>query len=258
MAVISIATVSIAETLSLLNNLSILALLLLLNFATGLGMFLWKRQILSVSDTFKVGPANENGTKKKVNLDNIDNPPLKSRRDSQAKDHLLTQKRVLQNELRRIESSLERYGLARPPLKRSGIRVAARTRVELKIDAMEKKNLEQILNSALSVVSNEPLNSMANALEPIANCCRAHYNLIKRQGTKKSQTLSDYWVAWCLIFSVVNGSKPDSRIMAYVSKEFRQKVNSLQRSIMALDLSQIKLCISRQQTANDGDLGKRI
>jgi hypothetical protein len=178
-----------------------------------------------------------------------------SRRSSEPERQiLLAEKRSLENELRRVEwkvreSSLtEMYNAGMGNLKRDGKgNPAAEGEEDTSLprreskshrggeqEREERKALERIIDYAETVLVSENPDSLKIALAPVLNETRAHYNAI-RSRRRKSGVVTDYWVVWAILASVVNCMAVDPKIISYSSPSLKQKMEKLLTSARAHD-----------------------
>lgn len=274
---LAIAVLVIAITIALFffNSLYIQALLVLWNFGAVAALVLWERQKRNDALNSNSNYSNdERWTKIKMDFEKVENKLAKTK-DPAKRKSLVRQKVWLENELRRLEweireanmngmynaekgslrnsrdpsekaaknandpalsSSTKKVGNL-DPLDRLGARAAIRKRAELEIENKERQSLLKTLDSAEAVVAIEPASSLPDALQPIANDCKAHYNLIKKRGELNTDVLGDYWVAWSLVLSVQNRLRFDSAMTKYASKDFRSRVSKFMKSVDAIRYS---------------------
>jgi hypothetical protein len=274
---LAIAVLVIAITIALFffNSLYIQALLVLWNFGAVSALVLWERQKRNDALNSNNNYSNDDRwTKIKMDFEKVENKLAKTK-DPAKRKSLVRQKVWLENELRRLEweireanmngmynaekgsfrnsrdpsgktaknatdptlsSSTKKVGNL-DPLDRLGARAAIRKRAELEIENKERQSLLKTLDSAEAVVEIEPASSLPDALQPIANDCKAHYNLIKKRGKLNTDVLGDYWVAWSLVLSVQNRLPFDSAMTKYASKDFRSRVGKFMKSVDAIRYS---------------------
>ncbi len=106
---------------------------------------------------------------------------------------------------------------------------AARKRALAEREKAQRKILINILDNAEAIATVEPVSSLPDALRPIANELRAHYNDIKKRSkgqlvALKTDTLTDYWASWAAVSSLLNGTTLDGRIVKYASKDMRERI----------------------------------
>jgi hypothetical protein len=106
---------------------------------------------------------------------------------------------------------------------------AARKRALVEREKAQRKILINILDNAEAIATVEPVSSLPDALRPIANELRAHYNDIKKRSKAqqialKTNTLADYWASWAAVSSLLNGTTLDGRIVKYASKDMRERI----------------------------------
>ncbi len=251
--------------------LSIEALILIWNFAFVASVMIWERyrrsNAINMGATFS---NDERWSKIKRDLECVDGK-LQKTKDSAKIKSLLYQKRSLENELRRVEWSIKETNMNEiynagmgnlrkldskrmslgsdqdssgtsggkedlDPNDKFGPEGALRERRQLERQAEERKNLERIIDNAERVLCSERAESLPVALQSVANDFKAHYNVIKRR-KYSSVSLADYWVAWALISSVMNGVDVDLQISKYASKEFRPRIFKFIKSIQSLHLA---------------------
>jgi hypothetical protein len=98
-------------------------------------------------------------------------------------------------------------------------------------DKAQRRLLLSVLDNAEAIISVEPNLSLPDALHPIANELKAHYNEIKKrsrdQKTPINSTLTDYWVLWATISTLQNGSTLDNRILKYASKDLKERISRI-------------------------------
>lgn len=242
------------------------ALMLVWNFAFVASVIVWERhkRSLALSGTSFSFSNDERWSRTKKDLEKIEGR-LDKTRDSEKRRTLLYQKHALENELRRVEWSIKesnlnamfnagtgslrkvdsknypiRYdGEGNPetpdgidPLDKYTPEGALRERKRLEKLAEERKNLERIVDGAILILRSEPAESVPEALRSLANEFRANYNILKKQNRNRS--LTDYWVAWAVISSIMNRVKVDVKISKYASDDFRPRLLRLIKLAEAL------------------------
>jgi hypothetical protein len=276
---IAVGACAIVVALWFTGLLSILTLLVLWNFSALAAIVFWERE--RRNQTLKTGANFSNDdrwSKTKMDLEKVENK-LSKAKDPERRKALLRSKSWLENELRRLEWSIRESGLnamynagsaglrnpkvnkkhprdlsdhaessssvnnnwAYAPDDRLGERWALRKRAQLELEFKERQNLDNALIAAEAIIANEPTESLPEALQPIANDCKAHYNLIKKRvKPKKTPILCDYWIAWSLIQTVQNKLPFDSALEKYASNEFKPKVKKFINSVDAVRYSRIE------------------
>jgi hypothetical protein len=111
---------------------------------------------------------------------------------------------------------------------------SARKRAFFEREKAQRKILINILDNAEAIATIEPTSSLPDALRPIANELRAHYNEIKKRSrnqniTPKTNTLTDYWVSWAAVSSLLDGTAMDARIVKYASKDMKNRILRVSR-----------------------------
>ena len=243
------------------------ALMVIWNFAFVASVIVWERhkRSLALSGTPAVSFSNdERWSRTKRDLEKIESR-LDKTRDGEKRRTLLFQKHALENELRRLEWSIKESNLnamfnagagslRKVDSKNSPIRYdsegnpeipdgvdpldkytpegALRERKRLEKLAEERKNLERIVDGAISILKSEPPESVPEILRSLANEFRANYNILKKQNRYRS--LADYWVAWAVISSIINRVKIDAGISKYASEDFRPRLLKLIKLAEAL------------------------
>lgn len=106
---------------------------------------------------------------------------------------------------------------------------SARKRALFERERAQRKILTNILDNAEAIATIEPISSLPDALRPIANELRAHYNDIKKRSKNQrvaltTNTLTDYWVSWAAVSSLLGGTTMDGRIVKYASKDMRDRI----------------------------------
>jgi hypothetical protein len=283
--------IAITVSLFFFNSLSIQALLVLGNFGALTALVLWGRQ--KRNDSPNDSCTNDGRwTKTKVELEKIEKK-LGKTKDPLKRRSLIRQRDSLENELRSLEWAIREANMNRmynaekgglrnsndipktpkgpndlksnpstianragifDPLDRLGARAAIRRRAELEIENKERQTLLKTLDNAEAVVASEPAASLAEALQPIANDCKAHYHLIKKKRNNErtnSSILGDYWIAWSLVLSVQNRLPFDSSITKYASKDFKSRATKFMKSVDAIRYSKNE---SVPYTQNGGPL----
>ncbi len=206
---------------------------------------------------------DELSTKIKMDLKETAKTPSKSE-EPENKATLIRYKTWLENELGRVEWSSRQSNKNAISKMGNGARVtdlktssskddqkidssdklgegwAVRRKAQLEMEIKERQNLEIALSSAETVIANEPAISLAPALQPIANDCKAHYNLIKKREKLNSEIVADYWLAWTLVKSVQNHLPFDSHIEKYASKDFKSRMKKFMNSVDAVRYSKIE------------------
>jgi hypothetical protein len=86
----------------------------------------------------------------------------------------------------------------------------------------DRRNLERIILTVESILKSEPDESLKMSLVPLANEIRAHYNAIKKR-VGSPDVLSDYWVTWAVLSSVINEIPVDRTLERYSSPAFRAR-----------------------------------
>ncbi len=107
-------------------------------------------------------------------------------------------------------------------------------RDEKKLGDMEledRRNLERIILTVESILKSEPNESLKMSLVPLANEIRAHYNAIKKR-IGNPNVLSDYWVTWAILSSVINGLGVDKSLERYSSQTFLARFDELLNTIL--------------------------
>jgi hypothetical protein len=124
-----------------------------------------------------------------------------------------------------------------PSVARSRERWTVRRKAQLEMENKERLNLETTLATAEAIITNEPLVSLASALQPIVNDCKAHYNLIKRRDKLNFEMAGDYWLAWSLVRCLQFRLPFDCHIEKYASKNFRSRAKKFMSSVDAVRYS---------------------
>jgi hypothetical protein len=273
---IAALVISITVALFFFNSLSIQALLVIWNFGAVAALVLWERQRRNHALTLDANYSNDaRWTKTKMDLEKVENK-LGKTKDATKKRALAKQRDWLENELRRLEWAIreanmnsiynsQRGGGLRnqrepntpakgpndpasslpgkierdiiDPLDRLGARAAIRRRAELEMENKDRQTLIKTIDNAEAIVASEPAVSLPEALQPIANDCRAHYNLIKKRGKLNSSVLGDYWVAWSLVLSIQNRLPFEFSIIKYASKDFKARATKFMKSVDAIRYS---------------------
>ncbi len=270
-----IALVATLASIGLLcaGYLSIEALILIWNCAFVVSVMVWEKHrrenALSMNETLS---NDERWSKIKRDIERIDGR-LSKTKDVTKRKSLLYQKRCLENELRRVEWSIKESNLNgiynagfgnlpkldSPKMSQSSSRNplagsedgdelnsydkytpegALRERKRLEKQAEERRSLERIVDNTEKILASEPIDSIPVALQSVANEFKAHYNVIKKR-KNNSSCLADYWVAWALISSIINGLEVDRNISKYASKEFRPKIIKFIKLIYSLKLQTV-------------------
>lgn len=157
---------------------------------------------------------------------------------------LQTQKLSLETELRRLEWKLKEsdmtqmYNAARGNLRRlddskSVTEGSVNEGEQLESEKRNRSFLLKVVKTVEKILTDEPPTSVREALAPIMNDLRAHYNILKKR-RHDDAILSDYFVTWATLSSFVRGSIPDKRLLGYASSGFRRKLGKLQDQIRSL------------------------
>jgi hypothetical protein len=274
---IAVLVIGITVALFFFNALSIQAILVLWNFGAVAALVLWERERRREALNSESNYSNDaRWTKTKMDLEKVENK-LGKAKDPLKKRALSKQRDLLDNELRRLEWAIreanmnsiynsQKGGLKRPqgpngknlsnssndelsdspskirrdvfdPLDRLGARAAIRRRAELELENKDRQTLLKTLDCAEAIVAAEPAVSLRDALQPIANDCKAHYNLIKKRGKLNSAILGDYWVVWSLVLSLQNRLPFESSITKYASKDFKTRATKFMKSVDSMRYS---------------------
>ncbi|MGI0078522.1 MAG: hypothetical protein ACRECH_02760 [Nitrososphaerales archaeon] len=244
--------------LFLLGALSIEALVLFWNLAFVASLIVWERHKRARAQTGGITFSNdEKWSRIKRDIERVEGR-LGKTRDSEKRRSLLHEKHLLENELRRVEWSIKEsnlngvYNAGTRNLRKldpKGIPTrneahnetsdedseeidlwdrytpegALRQRKRLERQAEERKTLQRIIDNAEAILKTEPADSIPTALKSVANDFKAHYNVLKKRKNNQD-TLADYWVAWAVISSVMNGVKVDPDIAKYATAGFRPRI----------------------------------
>jgi hypothetical protein len=92
--------------------------------------------------------------------------------------------------------------------------------------ARENAYLSVVVSNIGTILEKENPETIEFALQPIASEIRAHFYAVK-QTNPQSSSLSDYWIVWALVTSVINHSAIDTRVLRYSSKSFRTKFSKI-------------------------------
>jgi hypothetical protein len=121
----------------------------------------------------------------------------------------------------------------------------------------DRKFLLKLVKEAESVMRNEPFQSLKDALIPVANDLRAHYNNLRRKNegeNTKNTILSNYWVTWWTLNHLIERIQVDSDIAKYTSDDYRPKFQKFLRTVRYLEaLHQEEFAFNGRGGGQDAD-----
>ena len=194
---------------------------------------------------------DENWSKTKKQLDKV--------RDSIDKTKSTEQKKVLQRQLLSLENELRRIEWKVKESDMTQMYNAAKGRLreipEINATTSEKQteedgkkyshSLDKLVKEVQKIVEKEPQESKQQALVPIANSIRAHYNMMKKNPELDS-IRADYFAVWGTLSSFIQGIRINPELLKYTSRRFRKNFGTLQES-----LSASQVCVMIEESGMD-------